>query len=186
MPVDFDLFSQNENIQNFKTKLILSSCGWSYNSSKDILNCSKCLRTIGTWLYKENDENKDIIENILNRIINTIELKQERHKNEILNQFTGKRKCDALNDDIFDIVRKSRKSLNPINEHHSWCPWLILNNEKLNYCQVNFSIVIECLLNEKDTSLNVKKSISNDITYERIKSVQKLLINCTPKCMLSS
>jgi hypothetical protein len=183
------LFNQNDNINEFKTKFILSSCGWSYNANKGILSCNKCLRSIGLWLYKVNNEDNEIIENILNKIINTIEIKQGNFENlndENFNQLSSKRKCDILNDDVLNIDRKSKKTLNPLHEHHSWCPWLIVQNQKLNCCQINFSTIVKCLQNDNRTSLNSTVSKITDITLDRIKSVQKLLIDCTPKCMLSS
>ena len=50
-------FENKENIRSFD---YLACCGWSYKTQKDVLSCSKCLRSIGLWLFKrENADQSD-------------------------------------------------------------------------------------------------------------------------------
>jgi hypothetical protein len=42
-----------------RTISILSMCGWSYKKEKNIIQCLKCLRSVGLWLYKEDRQDEE-------------------------------------------------------------------------------------------------------------------------------
>ncbi|CAF0709969.1 unnamed protein product [Brachionus calyciflorus] len=211
---------KNNSKDEYLTKYILACCGWSYNETKDILQCDRCLRSVGLWLYKrynkiEEDKSNDdecqnftnifgrsdldtddtAIKNILTKLINSVVIEEENLlKNETFtpNSERTKRK---LNDSFSDDSKKSqtigKKYFNPFSEHHNWCPWIIETEHK-NTLILNFETLKKYFT--KKNSLKVDEKEKNDISssklkssdiinsdslFDRIKSVQSILINCT-------
>lgn len=158
------------------------------SEQKDTLNCEKCLRKVGLWLYDrvknyqedpeskliqtefqsektnhESDSNELIIKNIISKIVNIISINEENKStktNNRQNQPTVlKRKSENL-DASFDS-KKGKKNVNPLAEHQNWCPWLFKNDSQMT------TIILE------DKTKKIIKNISI-ITYEivcRLKNI---------------
>ncbi|RNA40915.1 nuclear-interacting partner of ALK [Brachionus plicatilis] len=118
-----DINYSNRSVESkvsYEIKYVLSCCGWTYNEQKNILNCEKCLRKVGLWLYKrvKNTQegalsksygtNKDlecfgmnnesdiasenlIIKNIISKIVNLISINEEKLISKENNEEAGQR-----------------------------------------------------------------------------------------------
>jgi hypothetical protein len=141
------------------------------------------------------------------------ELNADTHTYE--NYSSKKRKIDQISDApraSFSTnsrsveVESSKKILDPITEHFSWCPWVKENNQfnKL-VCQVNFEIACKFMSkkNQKQSDpnsfnlpdmnsymMNRSKSASDDVIVnsqmllDKVKAAQSVLINCTSQFSL--
>lgn len=116
------------------------------------------------------------------------------------NEFNGKRKHDEADETTHRTSHNTRKkSLNPIAEHFSWCPWLTENGQTFsaidqisngprlinkNCCHIFYEIVLKQAKKLSHSSENVSKigkpKLNNsDEMLEKIKLVKNLLVNCT-------
>lgn len=206
---------QSESITLKKDKVVidyLAATGWMYTSN-DLIECSKCLRSIGLWLFKRNS-NTDVSPNesqtcnggeeseesmVLDNMISLIEIQNqsfqlvESQQNEIDNK-SKKRKRDSEYSNYQDtIVKETNKILNPITEHFIWCPWRETEAQLKHWKLVNKQIVyLKGESIDDDGQVLNKSQISNEdiiqntqVLMDKVKSAQSLLINCVSNFTLN-
>jgi len=175
------------------TKFILASCGWTFKNGLNTLRCEKCLRCVGLWLYKSEDENLEEVESIIYKIINKIELiNHDGTNNENIENIDSgdgapkKRKLSMYLKESNSELPLSRKNFfDQVNEHHSWCPWLnYADDKKMNMCQINFQL-IKAHYTHTENADSVKAEYG-EISMEKVKMIQKMLVGSTSAYLYSS
>lgn len=189
-----------------KTLRYLAYTGWNYRSKNDVVECSKCLRSAGLWLFKrlhieyhlENLTDESIV---LNEIINRIEKEDSNLELSVPKEnYPYSHKLHNSTES-----NQNQKLFDPFKEHYSWCPWRLEDVFKKYFVLVikhyyksskfkslqGFYEPNKASIDFTNGKFHTKSQIPNEnlmessqILMERVKNAQSLLINCASKFSL--
>jgi hypothetical protein len=156
---------------------LFALCGWSYVIKTNTLQCKKCLRNIGIWLYRCLDncgdgEVADCMEHILKKIELTNKENQSLSKKRRLDDkhtTAGKHISNEEHISLFD----------PVKAHYTWCPWLIAadDNSGKRALEINIESVRHLIIH-KNTEKTHEVISDVNVAFNKMRSIQSLLSKC--------
>lgn len=155
----------------------------------------------------EDSDIKNVLTKMVNLIVIENESNLKNASSIQMSERTKRKLNSSISEEDID-KNTCKKYFNPFTEHHSWCPWLVeteiktpLNDSLYNVKTINKN---KCVLNfealkkfyvkqsqalgklgrkendlESNTKLKACDIVNSDALFERIKSVQSILVNCT-------